>query len=643
VAFTYRLPDGTQVTVAEPRRNQFPANLGGAVEYTLVHMVYSILEIMGGALGSWAAGLLIEFLKRVEPQLVRYTRPLIDELLRLQGLPAYVRQFLEMLRSPTGEAGAALLSAVGGSAAGSLANAVLANPLNLIMYQFNRMIPSARPSIEAVLQYGWRYPAFMARCAEVIAELGWDIPYLNMVENALIPRVGEAVHLEAVRRGVEEWAAADDEFAKRGMPERDRQLLQATMHALLGVSDILQAWWRGKIGQEEAKRRIVQLGYTDSDAQMILDTSAVIPGVSDLVTMAVREAWRDEVAQRWGYDEDYPKEFGEWAARQGLSEEWARRYWRAHWELPSPTLGYEMVHRGIITEAELLELLKIQDYPKTWRERMLQACYVPLTRVDVRRMYGLGVLSREDVKKAYRDLGYDDLNAERLTEFTVRYEDRDGESKQEKYREISADFVKRAYKKRFITRGEAETRLMNLRYTHEDVEFMLSIIDAERELERSPDYDAEYVRDMRSLIESAYTKRLLSRQDAIAGLKRIGFSDNECNLLLSVLDVHNADKDKEEKLKIIESAYVSRAISYVDAVAAVGRLGVTGAEQERLFDVWDMMRDTRDRRLTEAQYRMAMQRGIITQEQYVENLRGLGYTEADIDILVKLATGGGGE
>ena len=89
-----------------------------------------------------------------------------------------------------------------------------------------------------------------------------------------------------------------------------------------------------------------------------------------------------------------------------MDKEVLQWYWRAHWELPSPTTGFEMLHRlhpdvlevigekykemglnpdDLKTDLDTLkELLKISDYPKYWRDRLAAISYSPLTRVDLR-------------------------------------------------------------------------------------------------------------------------------------------------------------------------------------------------------------------------------------------------------------------
>ncbi|GAH93918.1 unnamed protein product, partial [marine sediment metagenome] len=41
-----------------------------------------------------------------------------------------------------------------------------------------------------------------------------------------------------------------------------------------------------------------------------------------------------------------------------------------HWSLPSPSQGFEMLHRGVIDEAELNMLLRALDIMPFWREKL---------------------------------------------------------------------------------------------------------------------------------------------------------------------------------------------------------------------------------------------------------------------------------
>lgn len=199
-----------------------------------------------------------------------------------------------------------------------------------------------------------------------------------------------------------------------------------------------------------------------------------IPPVADIITMAVREAFTPEIARRFGQYEDFPKEFARFAQQQGLSQEWAERYWAAHWGLPSPQQGFEMLHRGVIDRGDLELLMKAQDIMPFWRDKMVDIAYRPLTRVDVRRMYREGILDEAGVFKAYQDAGYSDDNAEAMTEFTIAYV----LTQQSKF--TTADVVK-AYTNRMIDKRETRSLLMMLGVKSDAANYIIGTADYKRE------------------------------------------------------------------------------------------------------------------------------------------------------------------
>lgn len=199
-----------------------------------------------------------------------------------------------------------------------------------------------------------------------------------------------------------------------------------------------------------------------------------IPPLSDIITMAVREAFSPAVAARFGQYEDFPREFGRYAAMQGLSEEWAERYWAAHWGLPSITQGFEMLHRGIIDRGDLTMLLKAQDVMPYWRDKLIEMAYRPLTRVDVRRMYKLGVLNLTEVLEAFLNLGYDRKNAQNMTEFT------EAQILEERAGLTTAEVIK-AYVDRLITKPETIELLVILGVDPEHAVYLADTEDVKRE------------------------------------------------------------------------------------------------------------------------------------------------------------------
>ncbi|GAJ24320.1 unnamed protein product, partial [marine sediment metagenome] len=148
-------------------------------------------------------------------------------------------------------------------------------------------------------------------------------------------------------------------------------------------------------------QRLRRIGVHPAYFPLYKELAHPIPPVADIITMAVREAFTPAIAAKFGQYEDLPPAYVDWVQRKGLSKDWAERYWAAHWSLPSPMQGFEMLHRGAINFDELDMLLRALDVMPFWRDKLTKIAYRRLTRVDIRRMYKAGVLTEAEVYESY--------------------------------------------------------------------------------------------------------------------------------------------------------------------------------------------------------------------------------------------------
>lgn len=230
-------------------------------------------------------------------------------------------------------------------------------------------------------------------------------------------RFDPATAAEMLHRGI---IGVDDYYGSLsdlGWDEGKQADWREFIRTRLGMADYIAWSYRAPGNPPEARRELEKLGMTNADIDKLLTLGQLIPGPGDLVRFALREAWRDDVAAKWGYDEDFVAEFAEWMTKQGYSADWAKRFWRSHWIVPSVSLGYEMFHRGIINRSELEDLLKISDYPSGWRDKMVAVAYRPITRVDIRRIYRDLPPGSVNVYKRHLILGYEPEDAALMTDW----------------------------------------------------------------------------------------------------------------------------------------------------------------------------------------------------------------------------------
>lgn len=443
--------------------------------------------------------------------------------------------------------------------------------------------------------------------------------------------------INAYFRGVLGEGGLHSELGLHGFsPERITSLIEAS-RPLPSPGVVQEAFLRGTLSETEHDKYLLGYGYTDRDIALFKALYHIIPPPNDLIRMAVREAFSPDVASRFGQYEDFPVAFADWAEKQGLSREWAERYWAAHWDLPSPTMGFEMLHRGIIDENELKLLLRALDVMPYWREKLIQLSYVPFTRVDVRRMYQIGILDKDGVYKSYRDIGYDDEKATALTEFTIRYYTPEDKTELDEYRELTRSIYVSAYKKSVITREDAKSYLENIGYTSEDAELLLAIADAELYVKDTKEDVLPKRSNTLKITLEAYKRGLYNHEECVSILESLLYSSNEIDYYLSLSDYELELALKTEYLEWVQNLYTTRTIDKPTAVSLLGTLFVSPGEMTNLFDLWDMGREMRIRKPTEAQFRAALYAGLISIEEYEEELRGLGFAEKYVSMLSELA------
>jgi len=166
---------------------------------------------------------------------------------------------------------------------------------------------------------------------------------------------GDAV--VAFQRGLIDQADLNTELLMRGYSQARVDTLIETGYQVPDPASLYSMNLRDLPGGENLTDRFKELGFNPTDAQSLSDLKFYIPGAQDLITMAVRDVFNPAIVEEFGQNEDFPDEFAKYAAQQGISDFWARKYWAAHWVLPSMQMGFEMLHRRVIDEDKLKRLM----------------------------------------------------------------------------------------------------------------------------------------------------------------------------------------------------------------------------------------------------------------------------------------------
>lgn len=238
---------------------------------------------------------------------------------------------------------------------------------------------------------------------------------------------------------------------------------------LLDIHTLITAWWRKIIDEGKVDDTLLREGYDEEEIKAIKEALQFYPSPTDFIRFATRDVFREDIVEKYGYDSEWDKiESGikEYVEKAGIDLEVLKWYWRAHWVLPSPQMAFEMLHRGIITQDDIRELLRISDYAPNWIEKLIAISYSPITRVDLRRLYQIGVINEERLFKGYKELGYSDEDAKLMVEWTkIEYTQKD--------KDLTKTEILRNYRIGQCTREEAKDMLKDLGYDESEAEWIL--------------------------------------------------------------------------------------------------------------------------------------------------------------------------
>jgi len=455
---------------------------------------------------------------------------------------------------------------------------------------------------------------------------------MNALARPTLMSPGEAVQSE--QRGVMTAQIAQNILDRQGLPDDQADALRELVMQRPGTMEVIDYWRRELMTPEEADEALYRLGWNEGYRDLIREAAYPPPGVGDLITMAVREVFSPEVAERFGQFDEIPQDYMIWAKRIGLNDYWARNYWAAHWSLPSIMQGFQMLHRDVITSEDLDRLFVALDVMPFWRDNLKAISYSPFTRVDVRRMYQQGVIDRDGVVRAYKDIGYDAEKAELLTQFTVKYVDGLVKVVKAKERDLSKGDVIGLFNDGVITAGDTMGYLTQLGYSHDEATVLVRREEIQEERK-------ERKAEIEAIIDQAQIK-VLSYEQAQDRLAALDLSPTETRKavasLTRAIDARTrtptkADLDNWLELGLLtgpEYEGEMGALGYPDKYIALYMEAQQVEADEDLLAAESRAAGKREpRQVTKGQLDQLYINQIILEEEYTGGLTALGYRAGD--------------
>jgi len=407
-------------------------------------------------------------------------------------------------------------------------------------------------------------------------------------------------------------------MSESGIDAINANILFDASKDLLTAADYVMLWRRGIITEVECDNKLIEIKYDTQTISHIKAATVYFPSAQDLVRFAVRDVYTPVVMQKFGLLEDLPPKYISESAKTGLDAEQAKNYWAAHWELPSAGQGFEMFQRRVIDQPTLELLLKSLDVMPYWRDKLIQISYNPLTRVDVRRMYNLGVLSEDEVYNSYLDGGYSPENARRMTDFTVLFED-------DETKGITRATLDNAYKNNLISLEQYKEYLSALKYSDRTVDLYVSQVEYEKK-------DSE-VKALEKEVKNQYKAGLITLEDARKLLESADLPSNYVTSIITSMMKAKSDKLRQPEKGDLIAWLKSNTINHETFITRMLKLGYTREDTEYyLTDITKATPTDTVKYLSFTQYQKWAKTGLLTPERYKYILTQLKLSQQDIDM-----------
>ena len=180
--------------------------------------------------------------------------------------------------------------------------------------------------------------------------------------------------------------------------------------------------------EERYCKAMYKLGYDRAEASKLFKTLRPIPTFSILLEWLAKEAFEPTVIEKFGLEDDYPQIFNEIMIGLGVPENEAKKYWIAHWNVPSlgqigrmfqrfrsdRTDRNDSVRLGAgatwedlnMTLEDFEEACKLWEIPPYWVKKIIAESYQPLTFTSLQQGYAYGLKPDAWFKGRLLDYGY---------------------------------------------------------------------------------------------------------------------------------------------------------------------------------------------------------------------------------------------
>jgi len=420
-----------------------------------------------------------------------------------------------------------------------------------------------------------------------MAKLGYRDEYINYELQAMWKNPAKTDLIDAYRMGLLLDNELYQHIKREGYNELDAKLVyHVWLHSATQAekkatqSMILQSYRLGVISRQEALDMLIDLGYRPKVAEVMLNLEDA-KQAAELQELNVKRILED---LKDGYI----------TAQQALNELLA--------------LG--------VDSAKAYALVQLTEAKVRGPERL------KLSKSEIINLYEYGIISEETAIDWLERLGlpgYAALDLIRLADL----------KQNERIKDASRSAIIDAYRLGLLSREAAKEQLIRIGYSEGAAELYLRLADAKEELSAQ-----EY--EIRAVILNV-VEGYISPEEGLRQLQRLGVSVEKAEALMRYAEVRYKVEHRERLTKAdIKAMFTHGLISADEAVSLLVRLGYNINVAKALIQIWKADYMDKVKELSASQVLSAYREGLLTREEAARMLEALRYPPEYVKLLLSL-------
>ncbi len=353
------------------------------------------------------------------------------------------------------------------------------------------------------------------------------------------------------------------------------------------INMIITMRMRKYISEDDYYKYMSKLGYDKDKANKIMKISYTYPTPENFITFSQRKIFDNEMVKKYNLDEEFPEAIIPYAEKSGLQPDILKWFWLSHWQLPSPETVERMVNilqpdvintklpngeiygnkykdfgidpqKIITTYKDLSTYLSMAGISPYWRDRFKALTFPPITRIDLRRIYNLGLISEQELNARLLELGYSKKGASLLIDFYKNY-------KHKHEKELAKTEILDLYAQNSINKSETKEMLEKIGYNEKEQEMIIKMADFKNYKKARNDYI--------KILILKYSEGILNNQELLDKLNNLNLPSSEIAYWQEEANREKLKKSKIPTHKELMEMYKKGIINDSDFSEYMKRLG----------------------------------------------------------------------